>query len=572
MYNSISSHRCFRLDRQFFLCFFFIIVFFSFSLCSCPVYACQRNGDVKRIKIDPRIPLFAQFTKDSAIYIIHNVVDLKGGTVNIPDNSTLQIKKGLIKNGKLRGDFTIEAPARRVFEKVDLSEYDKPFKFVWIVGNRRDLYSEDFQNIPSTQIDFEGYNYTAKETIVLNELAGFHFINFNLSTDYSIRYWTSLITSGTCSPKGSPNDFINCIITQRPVPENYVGYIIEVTTADETKFDSRPDEKGLPTLYKGITSKIVKLDGDLLTIADSIEYFSNTKFYNKQRVQSRYVIYKPRKFVLSNCHFIFANKSGMSLNGSEYLIEDCSFEAKEGSNCILSLGGYSGHVNRCKICGASYPGTGTSYGIQVNKGSNIVIENSSFYENRRGVDFSGDFESRYNEVRNCSFYQEKNEGKTGSAIGGHSTSFGNVFRNNKICGDYQIGIHCRGENEVIIDNYFECMAVWLIGYGFNTVINNNIVKEASNFATGVFAGSDIDVKGNKLTVTNNEIDVRAVLIYGNSDINYHVNNNIVHYKPDTPSIKPIIFSSKPKNYEMNENSVNCERKGVKVKLMDGVDL
>lgn len=37
MYNSISSHRCFRLDRQFFLCFFFIIVFFlsHYALAQC---------------------------------------------------------------------------------------------------------------------------------------------------------------------------------------------------------------------------------------------------------------------------------------------------------------------------------------------------------------------------------------------------------------------------------------------------------------------------------------------------------------------------------------------------------
>lgn len=513
-----------------------------------------------------------QFNKGPATYIIKGSIDLRGERISMPVGSTLYVKKGVIRNGKIEGDYVIQADSRKIFENVDISSYKYPFKFSWLIGRRRELYSKDFNRLPNVEVDFEGEDYIAKESIILDGLPGFHFVNFNLKTGFALRYWNISETKGECQASGNGKGYLSCIHTSNSVPDDFLGYVIEISTADETKFDSRPDANGVPTLYKGLTSIITGISGDKICVSDSLERFSGERIYNKHRVKASYVIYKPRKFVLENCKFVFTRKTGASLNGYDFLIDKCTFEATNGSNALLSLGGYAGKVSDCVFRGAFYTGTGTSYGIQVNKGTKMTIENSEFYENRRGVDFSGTYESRYNEVRSCFFYQEKNEGKTGSAIGGHSTSFGNVFRNNKIYGDYQIGIHCRGENEVIVGNTFECFAIWMIGYGYNTMIIDNKVVPSTDFATGVFAGSDINVKGNRLTMVNNDIDVRAILIVGNKSVKYYLENNKMRFRPNTASLKPVVFSEAPTSYEINNNTIECSRSDVKVKLTDGVEL
>ncbi len=519
------------------------------------------------VKLSAKRSFSDQVTKSNTVYEIDGIFDLGGETVIIPDHVVLLFRRhGGLKNGGIKGDFGMNAPSKKIFENVDISSIRCPIKFSWVVGNRRELYKKDFKKLPNTQIDFEGVNYIAKETIALESLAGVHFINLNLYTSFPIHYWQAPVASGFCYPVGDKKRYAGEIGIEEDI-ENYKGYLIEIKTSDETRYDSRPDKKGIPTLYKGIISRISEMKGKSLFIADKFEYFSQTRLYSGHRVSSQYRIFKPQKFILSNCSFVFANKTGLSLRGCDFLIDKCNFRSMEGSDVILSLGGYSGTVRNSVISGSYYSNTQTSYGIQIIDGTRIVIENCHFYENRRGVDFSGDYESRYNEVRGCYFYQEKNKERTGSAIGGHSTSFGNVFRNNTIEGDYQSGILCRGENEVVDGNVFRCTAATMVSFAYNTKITNNKVFSPSTHPVGVFAGSSIKVDGNRLCVKNNYIELRRLLISGDENITYEITDNEIVFSPNAASVEPILFSKKPRNVQLKNNNIKCTRRNVKVKMV-----
>ena len=50
---------------------------------------------------------YVPFTKPHTTYIVNTVIDLKGETVNLPEECTLVIrKKGCLKNGTLKGNDT----------------------------------------------------------------------------------------------------------------------------------------------------------------------------------------------------------------------------------------------------------------------------------------------------------------------------------------------------------------------------------------------------------------------------------------------------------------------------------
>lgn len=557
-----------------FIVSFFLVI--SFSLCLSDYGRVKSiGGDYSRsfITISPNRPFSQQVVNANTIYEIETIIDLGGESVMIPENVILRFRKeGKLKNGRIHGSFEINAPSRMIFENVDILQIGCPIKISWLVGNRKKLYNKDFHNLPNVQVDFERINFIADEEISLDVLAGFYFINLVLSTNYSLHYWPSALMSGDCAPMGDFNSYSGTISIEGDIPDSYIGYLIEITTADRTKYDYRPDEQGIPSLYKGITSRVTSIEGNALGIRDSLELFSKERLYNGHLIKSQYRIFAPRSFILSNCRFLFSNKSGISLRGCDFLIDNCVFESSDGSNTILSLGGHTGIVKNCTVKGAYYPETHTSYGIQVVKGTNITIEDSKFYDNRRSVDFSGGYESRFNEVRRCYFFQDNNDGKTGSAIGGHSTSFGNAFRNNIIQGDFQVGIQCRGENEIIEGNYFNCSATTMISFAYNTQIINNRVVSPSKYAVGVFAGSGIQEDGNSLHLYNNVVEVRRVLINGDSRINYIIENNTIVFKPNAASVDPVLFSQKPKDYQLKNNSVRCSRSDTKIKLATNGEL
>lgn len=520
----------------------------------------------RHVRLTNSKPLSEQLKWSKTIYVIRDEIDFNGEMVKIPDKSVLHFKGGMLSNGTLTGDYTIKAPSVLVFDNVDISSYEMPVKFSWFVGKRRELYTKDFNRLPTGTIDFEGVDFKAGETLVWDQLKGFEFENLNLSSSFNIHYWLKTVVVFDCSPYGNINSYDGRIELSSTIPSKYQGYLIELATADRTRFDFRPDAEGVPALYKGITSIITKTDGQIIELEDSLEFFSAERLYNKTIVKSKCRIIEPHGFTLKNCHFVFYNKAGISLRGVDFLIEKCSFEACDGANSIVSLGGHNGSVLNCVVRGAFYTGSNTSYGIQIVKGTGITIQNCSFYENRRSVDFSGNYESRYNVVRECYFYQQNNNAMTGSAMGGHSTSYANVFINNDIYGHYQVGIQCRGENEIINGNRFHCSAATMIVFSYNTKIINNTVEADDRYATGVFAGSGIMEEGNSLLVSNNKVDLSKTFINGDCHISYIINNNDVRFMPYASSIKPVLFSQPPLDYHMSNNIIRITRKAVDVRL------
>ena len=543
-------------------------VFFIILFASC-INEAQIGCSAKRyVRLVKDKPISEQLKWDCAVYEICDIIDMHGETVKVPAKSKLVFKNGMLKNGALTGNYKIVAPSNKIFENVDISSYTSPLKFSWFVGNRKVLFSKDFKKLPSVRIDFERVNYTAGECLVWDKMNGFDFVNLNLESSYDIHFWLTPITEYFCSPVGDSNNYQGKIKTSVSLPKSFEGYLIEITTADRTKYDYRPDKDGVPSLYKGLSTTISKIDRDGIRLKDELEFFSAERVYNNSTVKSKCRVFKPKKFTLSNCNFIFSNKAGISLRGVDFLIEKCKFEACDGANSLVSLGGCYGLVKDCIVKGAFYSGTHTSYGIQIVKGANIVIENCEFFENRRGVDFSGGFESRYNEVRDCVFHQQKNVEKTGSAMGGHATSYGNIYRNNVLYGDYQVGIQCRGENEIIEGNHFYCNASTMIVFAYNTQILNNIIEASAGSIPGVFAASGIKEEGNVLRVLNNKVEIRKIFINGDSNITYDVYNNEVLFSPTVSSEEPIVFSHEPENYIFSHNKTECSKKNKVIKLTD----
>ena len=95
-----------------------IVLFFligAVSLSSFPISKVDKyqiSHPLKKVYIRRDKPLSQQIKDSTTVYIIKNVIDLRGETVVIPNNSILLFKKrGKIRNGIITGKFTIEAPS-----------------------------------------------------------------------------------------------------------------------------------------------------------------------------------------------------------------------------------------------------------------------------------------------------------------------------------------------------------------------------------------------------------------------------------------------------------------------------
>jgi hypothetical protein len=244
-------------------------------------------------------------------------------------------------------------------------------------------------------------------------------------------------------------------------------------------------------------------------------------------------------------------------------VEDCKFEATRGAAVLFNVTGHSIIINNCSFTNAwSYTDNDVdmAYGVQVNEGTNVIISHCFFHNNRRSVDFSGAIESRYCEVTNCDVYQDEYIG-SGSALGGHSTSYMNTYRNNRIYGFYSAGIQCRGEKEVIIGNEFHCRASGaFICAGIDTYIEDNKVLSEYRYETDSFVYSDVDVKDNTLTIRNNRIRCRLMAVNLSSrKTAVTFENNVVEMFTNISAAQTYLFRFPPKeskNNRIKTNSIN----------------
>jgi hypothetical protein len=466
-----------------------------------------------------------QMTKPNTVYEIRNSFNLGGKTIKVPDNCTLFFNGGIIRNGRLKGDFIIQANEYQIFDDVSIDNVkNSVFYAVWLLGNTTDLNNAFFSNLPKTRILFNpNITYKVTENIILHNREYTYFSGLHLTSDYSIikngiKASSSGIISGNCRSSG---DIRNRIQTNDVVSSDVIGKMIIVQTCNHVKYDWRETDTMIPQLYKGLTSRItdVKFENNMyqIYIEHPLEKFDNTTTYvannkTKTKIKSVFNIYRSDIVILEDCQFVFTTRAGychFTASGPGSRIVNSSFQSTTGCGMLLGVGGVGMLIQNCIVSGAYYSGSGESYGIQVNGGTAVTIDGCTLDNNRRAIDFSGNWESRYciaknNTVSNSTYVAY------GSAMGGHSTSFGNQFLNNKICGYHTSAFELRGEQEIVDGNICDAfLSSCFVQVGINSVIRNNF---ADFYYMGAFVYNNIGIPDNTCIIENNKVFLRDFFI------------------------------------------------------------
>lgn len=95
------------------------------------------------------------------------------------------------------------------------------------------------------------------------------------------------------------------------------------------------------------------------------------------------------------------------------------------------------------ISNAWWFGTTTSYGLQVNGSIFTQVNDSHFFNNRRGIDFSGSFPSRYCSASSCTAFGTMANNDETSGFGNHGPNEYSVFNDCKVYG-CKVGFLIRG--------------------------------------------------------------------------------------------------------------------------------
>ena len=198
------------------------------------------DARLKRIKLNSNIPFDNQVTKENTIYIISDDFDLQNKNVVIPHGCYLAFKGGTITNGILSGDFSVinNKSKKPIFEKIFLQNFEQPIKISWFVGDRKVLFDNDFKYLPEGAIvDFENIPFTIGETIsITNTIDSLSFMNWVVSPSFPIKRWMISEYVGKCWNTSTHNDYIeNVVWTDTVLPQEYVGYLIRIETADIVK-------------------------------------------------------------------------------------------------------------------------------------------------------------------------------------------------------------------------------------------------------------------------------------------------------------------------------------------------
>lgn len=482
-----------------------------------------------------------QLTKKNAKYVIRYKYNLNGRSILIPDNSVLEFKGGALENGTLRGKYYIVSSPVRIFYNIKLSDdITQGVDYRWFVGNDREITSKSLLNLPYVPIFFGKESYYSDEEINLSSLDYIDYHDLIISFSKNIKAYCRLITGGHGNIKNNEYKYrckYNTPYSVRIMSDLLNGMenkIISIRTADCTLQDWRPltndtesNVKGNPSLFKGLTTIVTKTDGQIVELLDSLGGFSFSRSYSyedgkikreNKPILSTWAIYEPKHIHFENCVFNANERySGIYIGGKDILIEGCSFISKKGTEVILSINtSRGGYIHNCVIDGAWLGGNdGTNYGIQTNSSTAIIIDSCIFRNNRRSVDFSGGIETRYCTVSNCKVVGMEDMYHSGSALGGHSTSFGNSFINNYIEGKFQVGIQCRGENELIEGNTINAFCNGAIFVtSFNTVVRKNIALKSDwgYNHTAFHIGSDYGFKS-AIIIEGNDIAISKRFLY-----------------------------------------------------------
>lgn len=423
--------------------------------------------------------------------------------------TNLRFTTGSISNGviDIAGNL-IEAPEKQIFKKCIVTNIgNETIKGRWFFENNQTIQSEDLGMLSDNEVDFKGLNLFCKGDIrVLN--AKWKNLNLTASRIY-IGNDKALLSGFSISKNGKnklPKIETNANLSQ------YIDGVVLLSFGEHVHYDWR-EKNGKPTLFRGLTSVITQAKDKSFIIEDSVEDFQEVYSYMSSdnritEISSTGYIYEPCIVNIDNCKFKSTSRIApgfMYINaGKRIVIKNSSWTASsEGTPSLLGVNNsVGGIIEDCSFTGAYYEGTKTSYGLQLFGSTRINVRNCTFAGNRRGLDFSGSLcQSRYCVVEDCTVSGDIIE-HSGSGLGGHSTSFGNIYRNNIIEGSSsRIGIQTRGEYEVIEGNVFKLpFSAAAITCVENATIRNNECVEASTTFVWIESISRDD---NTITIENN---------------------------------------------------------------------
>lgn len=503
------------------------------------VYLRKSESDSKNVLMQEMI------NRAKTRYIIQYDYDLNGAEITLPEGCVLQFEGGSFTNGTIKGNYTkIYAPLYQIFYNIKLTgTYNiNSYKAVWSLGSDGEITANDIYNLPDCEVDFCNMKYICDSEITTTDINHI-WRNLVLECPNISFKASSIISDKRCSSTGaSSSDLANIITLVESISENYNGKIISIKTSTKVAFDWRPDDSGVPTLYKGLVSEIINNSGTTIKTKDFIERFNESATYNGNTVYSTFSVHNYIKIKFENCTFILTKHSGSIAGtitisyGKNIEIDNCVIKSKDkiGSPSLLSINScVGGIVNNTIINDAYYTNTTTSYGLQTNSSTRIIINDCHFDNNRRGVDFSGSIESRYNVVQNSIF---TGNFATGSACGGHSTSFKNIYKNNIINGNYPLAIQCRGELEQVVGNHFNGWYYDVISCGYKTIVSGNECRtnHYSTRTSRIVRVENVDKTDNIVIISENKFETKETFVYNLGENNIlMIYGNTVVYKPNT---------------------------------------
>lgn len=488
--------------------------------------------------------------------------------VLLPPNSILRFKKGKIKNGVIdMASGSIESNETHIIDNCILSNLGNKKVFGrWFLNDNQIVSTIDFKIFDNKEVDFGNLRLYANDAIKVPNAHWSHLYliapqiiigNYeHLKSDFPI--WKT----SSKSPSRIETD-VNL--------SSYKDYIILLSFAEPVHYDWR-EEHGKPTLFRGVTSLIESAQEGLFTIQDSVEVFKRDYQYrasdgSQTALKSKGYIYQPCNVIIDSCCFYSSQKTNSGFmyiySGKDIHLNNSSWIASsDGTPSLLGINNsVNGVVEHCLFKGAFYPGTKTSYGLQTFNSTRITIKDCILEGNRRGVDFSGSLcQSRYCVVEDCKVVGDIIE-KEGSGLGGHSTSYGNIYRNNIIEGSSSCaGIQTRGDHEIIEGNIFMLpFTAAAISCAENTTIRNNI---CDNGKTSTFVWIEsISKKGNTIIVENNKFEGNN-FVRGQKQLTCKViiNGNTFKYASTVSSFAPtgnevIVSSYNNKIMQANNKAV-----------------
>ena len=467
--------------------------------------------------------------------------------VIVPPNSIFRFNNGTIKNGviDMAGSY-IESDETQILNNCIISNIgNKKVYGRWFFNDNQIVSTIDFKIFDNKEVDFGNLRLYANDAIKVPNAHWSHLYliapqiiigNYeHLKSDFPI--WK---TSSKVPSRIETN--VNLSL--------YNDYIVLLSFAEPVHYDWR-EEHGKPTLFRGVTSIIESAQKKSFIIQDTIENFSKEYLYNasdgsQTLLKSKGYLYQPCNVIIDSCFFYSSQKTNSGFmyiySGKDIHISNSSWIASsDGTPSLLGINNsVNGLVERCLFKGAFYPGTKTSYGLQTFHSTRINIKDCILEGNRRGVDFSGSLcQSRYCIVEDCKVVGGI-IGNEGSGLGGHSTSYGNIYRNNVIEGSSSCaGIQTRGDHEIIEGNIFKMpFSAAAISCAENTTIRNNI---CDNCKTSTFVWIEsISKEGNTITIENNKFEGNN-LVRGQKELTCKViiKGNTFKYASTVSSFAPI---------------------------------